>query len=313
MKKIILLFLLILAGNLNAAFEGMEFGTRGQSLGPGFAALADDVSAIYYNPAGLAGLKMNEALVSVSKLYAGLGSDNPADTENNLYSMSLAYSRDLSFLHAGAGYYRMGLGSYYSENVLFLAAAKYFEAIGLKTGIGLKLMNSSYGSDGYTAVNTTFSKGNSSWGFGLDIGAMLKIRDISIGLSAADLVTTGLGLQTKETLPVRITGALAWIMPSSMTFLGSKSFTPLLGFEAEGGNFHFGLGAEIWFFEKKQLGVRFNYQAGNAGYSLLGLGVSYDKAVSDRSDVRFNYGFDYPLDGIKGTFGSHHVDVGFSI
>jgi hypothetical protein len=312
MKKILLLLLMVQSCTLFAAFDDAGFGTRGLALGPGFVALADDVSALYYNPAGLSGLKKNEVFLSGSKLYLGLGSDNPADTENNLYSLSAGYARDLDFLHAAVGFYRLALGSYYAENIFILAAGKEFKKINLKAGLSLKVLNNAYGSDIYTSANSIFDSGNSSTGFGLDLGVIYTFRDFSLGLSAVNLYTTALGIQSKDMLPIRIVAGLAWIMPATMKIPGIHDLIPVIGIQSEDNDFVFSIGSEIWFFSQKQLGIRFNFSAGNNSYSAVGVGVSYDKSISDSSDIRFNYGFDYPLAGIKGTYGTHHLDVSFS-
>ena len=60
MKKspiVLFVFLLAVAGfqSLEAqGFRNFELGTRAATLGGAFVARADDVSAVYYNPAGLA-------------------------------------------------------------------------------------------------------------------------------------------------------------------------------------------------------------------------------------------------------------------
>ena len=83
MKKLLTLIaiLLFVAGSLMAANEGTAgaqfmkilLGGRATSMGGAFTALADDASALYYNPAGIVKLNNNEILLNYVKWPAGIG------------------------------------------------------------------------------------------------------------------------------------------------------------------------------------------------------------------------------------------------
>ncbi|MBP9699599.1 MAG: UPF0164 family protein, partial [Elusimicrobia bacterium] len=49
------------AGTVGAEFLRMGAGARGMSMGEGFSALVDDATALYWNPAALAGLEKRSA------------------------------------------------------------------------------------------------------------------------------------------------------------------------------------------------------------------------------------------------------------
>src|SRR5690349_9080042 len=57
---------------VRAAFEDNGTGARPTGLGNAYTALADDVLALYYNPAGLARVQQVEASSEYSRLYNGL-------------------------------------------------------------------------------------------------------------------------------------------------------------------------------------------------------------------------------------------------
>lgn len=61
-----------------AAFEDLGSGARVMGMGDAFVALADDVNASYYNPAGLTQLKRIEIQVMYAGYYLGL-SDGISD------------------------------------------------------------------------------------------------------------------------------------------------------------------------------------------------------------------------------------------
>lgn len=55
------------AGNVGAEFLRMGAGARGISMGEGFTALVDDATALYWNPAALAGLEKRSATLMHAK------------------------------------------------------------------------------------------------------------------------------------------------------------------------------------------------------------------------------------------------------
>ena len=83
MKKIIKVFLLIslsfattlgpsfAAGNGSTAAQFLQIGAgaRAAGMGEAFSSVADDASAIYYNPAGMAQLKQKELTVSYNAYF----------------------------------------------------------------------------------------------------------------------------------------------------------------------------------------------------------------------------------------------------
>jgi long-subunit fatty acid transport protein len=67
-----LLCALLAAAPARAAYEDLGIGARAPGMGNAFTALADDVHAVHYNPAGLSHLDRGQLSTSYSKLYMGL-------------------------------------------------------------------------------------------------------------------------------------------------------------------------------------------------------------------------------------------------
>jgi hypothetical protein len=63
------------AGTTSAAFLKLGTGSRAVAMGSAFAGLADDVSALYWNPAGLAQLQRQEFQVYHNESFEGLRND----------------------------------------------------------------------------------------------------------------------------------------------------------------------------------------------------------------------------------------------
>lgn len=66
------------AGSDGAAFLKVEAGARAVAMGGAFAAVADDASAVFYNPAGPALLRNNEILLAHAEWIEGLRTEHAA-------------------------------------------------------------------------------------------------------------------------------------------------------------------------------------------------------------------------------------------
>src|SRR3989338_9191436 len=55
-----------------AAFEDLGFGARAPGMGDAVTGVADDISSLYYNPAGLSNLERPKMMASHSLFYTGL-------------------------------------------------------------------------------------------------------------------------------------------------------------------------------------------------------------------------------------------------
>jgi len=62
-------------GTTAASFLEIEIGARALSMGSAFVGVANDITAMYWNPAGLARLNSNEAIFDHSKWLAGVSFD----------------------------------------------------------------------------------------------------------------------------------------------------------------------------------------------------------------------------------------------
>src|SRR3989338_1408380 len=55
-----------------AAFDDLGFGARATGMGDAVTGVADDISSLYYNPAGLSNLERPKMMASHSLFYTGL-------------------------------------------------------------------------------------------------------------------------------------------------------------------------------------------------------------------------------------------------
>ncbi len=210
------IFLLITsahAGGFRTAKYGGEFltlGAGGRALGMGgaYAALANDVSAGYWNPAGLVNIDYPQIMLMHSQQFGGV-----VKYDYGSFAMPLGTSRSL-----GIGLIRLGvddipvtqlsnpalkLGDEYIDengitrrNTPYIARtisdAEYalFLSYGLKRneklalGANVKIIHKNVGD-------------NSAWGLGFDIGAIYKpAGNLLVGLNLQDITTTVLAWDT---------------------------------------------------------------------------------------------------------------------
>lgn len=157
---LVLILVLALAGSASAGFVSMEEGARGMGMGGAFTAVADDATAIFWNPAGSAvagGFKlmgMRTKLFSVS----GLSEDCVALNYGGWKRTGL-----------GFGWTRSGVENVYSENTFVLGGARTFLDDRLAAGAALRIYRVS--APGYDYYNDPNFKGDDT-GYALDLGVL---------------------------------------------------------------------------------------------------------------------------------------------
>ena len=285
-----------------ADFEDLGVGARPIGMGNAYTALADDVNAIYYNPAGLAQLDECQFTSGYGKLYWGL------DDGSNLGSGFVGYAHPLYHWGTlGVGWLNFGLQGLYRENSFILSYGNTLKKK-LLAGLNLKLLSKKYGKTLYTesaiddSGNTTgerdpvFSKGYSKTGFSTDLGFLYKFnREYSLGLSLIDIIQPHMDLKdNKSRVPIGVrTGFL--YNSDFLTFAFDTTF--------RNGDINVYSGAEKWFLNRT-FGVRAGLGVGSRRFSNLALGASYAKYL-----FQFDYAFLYPLSGIRDTYGSHRISL----
>lgn len=203
--QISILSILLLTGSLNADDAGQESlfsigtGARSMGMGGGFISLSDDVSAVYYNPAGLAFIDYQEFSLMHVDLFEG-----------TIYDFGGYAYPHFDFGSFGIGYFRIGTddiirrddfvdqGSfdYSTSQLLFSYSRNLYE--NFSYGISLKLVHQSL--DTY-----------SDYGFGADIGFLAKFYGkYSAGFVLRDIYPAEIKLaSTTETTPITIALGMA--------------------------------------------------------------------------------------------------------
>jgi hypothetical protein len=245
-KKIVaaLTFVLIvlpvaaIAAGSDFAGEAMSIGVGARPLGMGgtFAAIADDASTSYWNPAGMTNIKGVEvSSVKLTKI-------NDLDTQYTYVNLVYNIGPDIGSF--GLGWLRQAIGGIQlsavdkttgdpitiagvqenADNTVYLAYGKTITK-GFSLGTTVKILLGNYPAvitDG-TVGGTKQSSVNYS-GFGFDIGALLNVGDfvkdlngLSLGVNFQDIVTsiswTTPDASTAETVPLNVKPGIAYTLP----------------------------------------------------------------------------------------------------
>jgi hypothetical protein len=254
-------------------FLSLGVGARALGMGGAYGALARDVSAIYWNPAGLASINYPEIMLMHSQQFAGiinynfagfalpfgpesslgfslirLGIDNIPVTEltNRNLPLGAFYTDENGQLRQNRPYVKKNISD--AEYAAYISYAKQLNG-NLSIGGNLKFI--------YKGIGDI-----SAWGLGFDIGALYNpTGNLQLGLNLTDLTTTYLAWNngTKELIPPSLRIGVAYplelgmlsgrVTPtvdilvrfenrrySSQANLGRASFDFLMGWEYEFSN-----------------------------------------------------------------------------
>ena len=198
MKNLIILIIIAFSTSLFAqsggeggAFLKNGFGARANSMGNAFSGVANDVSAVYYNPAGLSQLTKSEGMLMYSKLFNnidGLTYGNMAFAQPFAFgtiAIGVAYMKvsDIPNVPSSSG----PDGTTFNDNQVMVMGSysrkinEYFTVAG-----SLKFINHSLA--GYSAS-----------GFGLDIGIFSNINEyVTAGIAFQDILQPKINLNSSE-------------------------------------------------------------------------------------------------------------------
>jgi hypothetical protein len=173
-------------------FLSLGVGAKAFAMGGAQSAIVSDVSASYWNPAGLLQVESNQQLMLMHAVYF----DGIANYDFGAMAFSLPDSSRLAFSLIrfsiddipDTRYLFDANGAINYDNISFFAASDYAGWIsyakrlerlgGVDLGANIKVIHRLVGS---------FSQ---AWGFGLDLGAQKKIRRWGLGLTARDVFGT---------------------------------------------------------------------------------------------------------------------------
>jgi len=236
-------------------------------LGGAFVGVADEATAVVWNPAGLAQLVPNELRFETARLFedTNINAVNFAVPGNKLPSFGLSVISLSSGNFSRTDELNSDLGTFSEGETAYLfSMAKGFSPR-LAVGTNVKLIHQSVES----------SSGN---GLGFDLGAIYEVRPgIKVGASVLNLGGPNLTLRdTKETYPVEFRGGFSAVV------LGGRGLLTAEMDQASGPGTRFRAGSEYWV--QPSIGLRVGYDdqdpAGGLSYRFGGK-YQFDYGVLD--------------------------------
>ncbi|MDD5628551.1 MAG: tetratricopeptide repeat protein [Elusimicrobia bacterium] len=322
MRALLLAALIVLpALPARAAFEDLGAGARAAGMGNAFVPVADDVYAIYYNPAGLGTLERPELGAAYSMLYPGLSDSSNLNTAFIGYVHPLREGRQGAL---GAAWDSFTLDtSLYREDAFYLSYGRLmWEAPPggeLYGGVNLKYLRSSFGSfaEAANAVRTNGVVGSgqtdpllagsrSRSAYDGDLGLLYKLgRHYSVGLAALHLnqpdVSYGSG---PDRLPMLL--KMGFNYRSLISNLVAEYDTQR---GSAGGRDHtFIMAAERWFprLFAGDVAARAGFGWGSRDYTEFDAGASYR---SRRFEI--DYALGVPIGTVSVPISSHKISLSF--
>ena len=273
-------------------------GVRPLGMGGAFVALADDASAIMFNPAGLGQIEKAELATAYDKLYAGLGDDSLGrGLISYVYPSPLygAFAVNAAILHAPM----------YDETTVTLGYGKAFGQLYL--GVNAKGLFASLEKNEYTKNDPLFNTGMSANGVAIDMGILWKASDIlSFGIAALnvnqpDMSFSGDGASR---VPLMLQTGIALKLGSAVPAVDLTYINKEISGKRDV-NLHFGL--ESWLADESV--------ALRCGVNLydMSVGASYVFGQGNDTDAQLDYAFRYPLsfreNAVRDIYGTHQFSL----
>ena len=275
-------------GTTTGNFLKMNIGTRALGMGEAFCALADDVSAMRWNPAGLA-FAFDSELETTHTFWLG-----------NINHEFLGYLQPIPFGTLGVNVSYINMGR--MDKIIQGVTQGKFDVYDIYGGLayGLPVSKSFCFGFNLMGLESRIDRNRAS-AFSSDVGIMLSTinRTFSFGLVGQNLGTKLRG----EQLPINIKAGLAWKIKFSQERVDLS-----IGLDANKpveGDFNFSLGLEHVFLETFAVRVGYKYDLQRTGLSNLaglrvGAGLHWKGLVTNYAWV--------PYDSLGTT---HKVSLGY--
>ncbi|MBD3348331.1 MAG: hypothetical protein GF400_03925 [Candidatus Eisenbacteria bacterium] len=272
MNKVIVVAaaLLLLTGTAGANFAETEVGARPMGMGGAFVAVADDVTALHWNPAGLANLEGVQLFGMRTSVYSvdGLSEDS---------AMAVYGDGCRGF---AAGWMRTGAEDLYNEDVILFGVGTTLPPDGLSAGFSIKRL--SIQAPGYEYYNDPAFDGDGDSAYTGDLGLLYRRGSWSAGATYRNIGEPELQLlsTTEDPDPVvsefRLGGSYLFREVMLMTAEWRVPREVPSYYERKSS---FNLGTEVWFYEVVALRAGMNRDRITAGLGLKADPVRIDVAL----------------------------------
>jgi hypothetical protein len=230
-----------LASPARAWFEDSDVAARAVGFGRAYSAIADDASALYWNPAGLAGLARSDLVLGYTRPYGATG----------LHTSYVAVARPLRPATVAVSWNRVAVADALAEDMFSVGAARqvYASAGGLRVSLGaaVKLARLSFQTYPDPETNATVDFGSSSKltadaGVLVQVNPKLSLAGVVRNLGSPEFQMQGSGAGSSTALPTLFQAGAAyrWDQESTVA-VDLQKVAP--------GKVLVNFGGEIWFYD----------------------------------------------------------------
>jgi hypothetical protein len=241
---------------------GQGEGAPAMGVAGAFTAIADDPSAIYWNPSGLAQMQQIECMGMLSSLFND-------KSRNSYFAMQYPTKEDIHLGFSFSSLYFTDLNAAHEDN--------WTGAVAIPVTKDHRLM---IGTSFHYLYEDLKSPGGIGRGGGVDLGALYllplpKNRQLRFGLSITDLSTTlHFDNGVEQIIPRAFTPSVAFRYdPDTLVALDLNCAESKL--VSNENNLRFRLGAERWFFSRRWA-LRAGFEKFTTLRGDLSLGTSYE-------------------------------------
>lgn len=308
MKRIALLIYIIFCINqLNAAFKsGNSWSARAAGMGGAFTGIADDASALVYNPAGLGYSKEVQSLFTYFKPFAGV---ELVDFSYTYFALVFPVAEDTG--NMGIGWHNFSADSLYQEYAVLLSYGftmdkifnKQFKDISM--GINVKYLYHSYVLDKRTVNDPVFFNGRGSGNIGFDIGFLVHdlmgiFPYLDTGIVIKNINEPDIGLLNYDPIYREFRFGVSYKINNVIK--NKMNVIPALDIVYRNNEFNLLAGLEALFYRL------FVIRAGGNLNEIAG-GVGGKFNIMKMFTIQIDYAFLFPLN-IKESYGSHQFSLG---
>ena len=300
-----------------AAYDDVGVSARVTGMGMAYTAVADDVYATYYNPAGLATLERPEAATSYSRLLTGLSDGSNIQNSFLAYAYPLNEGRDGT---VAVAWNYFTLDSLYRESSLFASygravtpedsasplflgvSGKYLERT---LGGTLAASNALTNTGQYTGLSDPGLQSTAKSNFDMDLGALWRVRPRwNLGLDIQHVLQPNIAFSPgqNDQLGRNIKFGAAYKTPFSTLSTDVDFITAPDGSLDKDLN----IGVEKWLptLLYGSFAVRGGLGYGSRDYRQISVGLSYKI-----HRMQIDYGFSIPVGGLTQTSGNQRVGL----
>jgi hypothetical protein len=272
-------------GGMPGSYLYMGVGARALGMGGAYSAVANDATAVYWNPAGLAQMNPYQvsfmhAVLFMDSSFDFIGATAPTEHWGNFGAAMLSLTSG-DFEQRTALNEEVGTFSTRDMAVLFSWSKHFFDRISV--GLNYKLV-------------TQKILNHSGSGHGIDLGVKAPlVENISAGVVLRNLLTPKVTLaESPQTYPMQIGIGIARAVFDDQ-FLLSAEFSRISGW----GNPQLSIGGEYRFMERMALrfGVNSRSITFGAGFSFDSFGVGYSNVGNVDLGASHRFSLDYAFGG----------------